>query len=149
MAIVAENSGDAHAESGTKDTMTLGEVFQGAPGPFNNSDRIYVELVSGTIYDLSQISGEALTLSIFDSNRNHLVIDEFFVPGAKLLFAARVTGTHCISICAGGNVSNKFELLLTENLIPMGIYDELADYLTDGWWQYYFDGQGYLMLSPG
>ena len=149
MAIVEKTPGGARVAAGTEKTLTPGEVFRGTVGPFNNSDRMHVELASGTMYDLSQISGEEITLSIFDSKRNNLVIDECFVPGAKLLFAARVAGTHSISICAGGNVLNKYELLLTENPMPMGIYDERADYLTDGWWQCYFDRQGYLMLSPG
>ena len=104
MAIVDENPGGARVAAGTDKTLGLGEVFRGTVGPFNNSDRLHVELVSGTMYGLSQISGEEITLSIFDSKRNNPVIDECFVPGAKLLFAARVTGTHSISMCAGGNV---------------------------------------------
>ena len=149
MAFVKATSGDTDVDSGTENSMTLADVFQGTLGPYTDCDLIHVELASGTVYDLSQISGDEITLGIFDSQGHSLVNGECFVPGAKLLFAARVGGTHCISISAGGNVSNKYELLLTENLIPTGIYDQLADDITDGWWQVYFDNQGYLMLSPG
>ncbi|MCY4153763.1 MAG: hypothetical protein OXF58_00355 [Gammaproteobacteria bacterium] len=79
-------------------------------------------------------------LTLFDADGNHIVsgsrpsVPDGDIPsGAKLIYSPKVTGTYYILAGSEDSTfSGDYELALVENTIPVGSYDEIADYLTDG-----------------
>ena len=150
MAIIRENDGDAGADSGTRYTLSLGDVFQGALDPANDKDWIRVELTAGTIYDITLTGVESAQLQLLDSEGNHVVSGGSFPSGSKLIFSPAASGTYYINAGSNDNdYSGDYEITLVENTIPTGTYDEFADYLTDGYWKWQ-GGSGFAFdVEPG
>lgn len=135
MAVITENKGDASSDIETQYTISLGDVFQGTLEPVEDKDWLKVELSAETIYDftLSGVDGELAELALFDSDGNHVVRGGAVPSGTKLIFSPSVSGTYYIG--AGSyedSFADEYELSLFENTIPVGSYDEIADYLVDG-----------------
>ena len=132
MAIIRENDGDAGADSGTRYTLSLGDVFQGTLDPANDKDWIRVELTAGTIYDITLSGVESAQLQLLDSEGNHVVTGGSLLSGSKLIFSPAASGTYYINAGSSNNdYSGDYELSLVENTIPTGTYDEIADYMTE------------------
>ena len=145
MATITESNGDASADDKMLYTISLGDVFQGMLDPAGDKDWVQVELTAGTVYDITLTGIDPADLTLFDSAGNWVVnMDGFvvsgysFPSGTKLIFSATVTGTYYIRIGSwDSNFTGDYELSLVENTIPEGTYDEIADYLTDGYWEEY------------
>ena len=150
MAIIRENDGDAGADSGTRYTLSLGDVFQGTLDPANDRDWVRVELTAGTIYDITLTGVESAQLQLLDSEGNHVVSGGSLPSGAKLIFSPAASGTYYINAGSSNNdYSGDYEITLVENTIPTGTYDEFADYLTDGFWAW-LEGPGFAFdVAPG
>ena len=135
MAIVRETNGDAAAGVDTRYTLSLDDVFRGTLATTDDADWVRVELTAGTIYDISQTEGEDVRLSLVDAAGNYVVGRHANQPGDKLIFSPDESGAYYIGINNRGNeAAGDYEISLTENTIPIGTYDDLADYLIDGWW---------------
>ena len=135
MAVVREDKGDAGADTGTSYTLSLDSVFRGSVEPAADKDWLKVELTEGTIYDftLSGVAGEVAELALFDSEGNHVVSGGAVPTGAKLIYSPSVTGTYYIQADSDDETfTGDYELSLVENTSPVGTYDEIADYLIDG-----------------
>ena len=135
MAVVREDKGDAGADTGTSYTLSLDSVFRGSVEPAADKDWLKVELTEGTIYDftLSCVAGEVAELALFDSEGNHVVSGGAVPTGAKLIYSPSVTGTYYIQADSDDETfTGDYELSLVENTSPVGTYDEIADYLIDG-----------------
>ena len=140
MATIRENNGEASSDSGTTYTISLGDVFQGMLESVDDKDWIKVELSAGTIYDftLSGIAGEMAELTLFDSEGNHVVSGGAIPTGAKLIFSPSVSGTYYIRTGSyDDSLTGDYELSLVESTSPVGTYDEIADYLIDGFYEWY------------
>ena len=150
MAIIRENDGDAGADSGTRYTLSLGDVFQGALDPANDKDWVRVELTAGTIYDITLTGVESAQLQLLDSEGNHVVSGGSLPSGAKLIFSPAASGTYYIN--AGSSIndySGDYEITIVENTIPTGTYDEFADYLTDGFEEWAGGSRRAFDVEPG
>ena len=137
MATITENDNDAGAGVETQFEISMGDSFQGTLATAEDEDWVRVELDAGTIYDISQTDGDDLTLSFLDSEGN-LITDGYTRSGAgnKIILSPDESGTYYIKINNKENkAAGEYEISLAENTIPIGTYDELADYLTDGWWE--------------
>ena len=139
MAVITENMGDAGADTETQYTLSLGDVFQGRLEPANDKDWIKVELTAGTIYDFTLSDVYSAVLVLFNSEGNivsgNLYSTEELID-KKLIFSPSVTGTYYIQASSNDDVfRGDYEISLVENTIPVGSYDEIADYLTDGDWE--------------
>ena len=142
MATISENNGDASATTGTTYTISLGDEFKGTLDTAKDKDWIKVELIAGIIYDFTLSGVDSPRLGLFDSNGNPVVSGGAIPSGAKLIVSPKVTGTYYIQIGSEENGhSGEYELSLTENTIPEGNYDEIADYLTNGYWEFKEGGQ--------
>ena len=132
MAIIRENDGDAGADSSTRYTLSLGDVFQGALDPANDKDWVRVELTAETVYDITLSGVESAQLQLLDSEGNHVVTGGSLPSGSKLIFSPAASGTYYINAGSSNNdYSGDYELSLVENTIPTGTYDEIADYMTE------------------
>ena len=136
MATIVENNGDASSDTGTQYTVSVGDVFQGTIETASDEDWIQVELTSGTIYDIT-LSGESWTsFVIYDSDFRIIRETTIYAASKKLIFEITVSGTHYIGVKNNNedHIGN-YEISIEENTIPVGTYDEIADYLIDGYWE--------------
>ncbi|MDE0154543.1 MAG: M10 family metallopeptidase, partial [Gammaproteobacteria bacterium] len=137
MAVIKEDKGDASADAQTQYALSLGDVFQGMIDPVDDKDWIKVELDAETIYDFTLTGVGSGELALFDSIGNQIVYGDYSSSLAKLIFSPNVSGTYYIGIGSysyAGPFTGDYELSLVENTIPVGTYDEIAEYLTDGFW---------------
>ena len=133
MATITENGNDADAGVGTQHTISMGDSFRGTLAATEDVDWVKVELDSDTIYDISPTDGDDLRLSLLDSEGNHVVDGHASRPGESLIISPDESGTYYIGITnRGAEAAGDYTISLTENTIPIGTYDELADYLTHG-----------------
>ena len=98
MAIIKEDNGDARADYDTQYTISLGDVFQGALDPANDADWVRVELISGTIYDITLTGAESARFQLLDSEGNHIIFGGHHASGSKLTFSPAMSGIHYISV---------------------------------------------------
>ena len=152
MAIIKEDNGDANADTGTQYTVSLGDVFQGTLDSVRDRDGIRVELITGSIYAISPtVLGGRIGFHIFDPEGNNVLIPPNATPvvsipppGSKIIFSPTVSGTYFIKVFAytADNDGDPihYEFSVDENTISLGTYDDLADYLTDGYYEQLFGG---------
>ncbi len=139
MAVIKEDRGDAGAAAGTSYTISLGDIFQGTLDSGGDKDWIKVELSAETIYDFTLgftvEDVDSAELALFDASGNWIVSGGYTPSGTKLIFSPSVSGTYYLGVGSYDDaVTGVYELALTENTIPVGSYDEIAGYLTDGYW---------------
>ena len=150
MAIIRENDGDAGADSGTRYTLSLGDVFQGTLDPANDKDWVRVELTAETVYDITLTGVESAQLQLLDSEGNHVVSGGALPSGSKLIFSPAASGTYYINAGSNNNdYSGDYELSVVENTIPTGTYDEIANYLTDGFEEWQGGSRRAFDVEPG
>ena len=150
MAIIRENDGDAGADSGTRYTLSLGDVFQGTLDPANDKDWVRVELTAETVYDITLTGVESAQLQLLDSEGNHVVSGGALPSGSKLIFSPAASGTYYINAGSNNNdYSGDYELSVVENTIPTGTYDEIANYLTDGFEEWAGGSRRAFDVEPG
>ena len=136
MAIITETQGDASADTGTGYALSLDDVFRGTLDTAQDRDWIRVELSAGTIYDISQTGLESVRLQFHDSEGRFM-----FSSDAHLIFEPPASGAYYIQVATlDGTSSGDYEISVIENTIPEGSYDEIADYLVEGYWE--FEGRG-------
>ena len=150
MAIITENNGDANADSGTRYSISLGDVFQGTLEPADDKDWVRVELSEGTIYDFTLSDVDSARFELFDAAGNRIVRGGATSSGAKLIFSPDATATYYIQAGSTDDAfSGGYELSLVENTIPVGSYDEIADYLADGYWEWLGGSRVAFPVGPG
>ena len=150
MATIRENNGDASADPATTYTIALGDIFQGTLDPAEDEDWIGVELTAGTIYDFTLSGVDSAQFELFDSTGNSIVHGGVTTSGAKLIFSPDATATYYIHAASSdGAFSGDYELSFVENTIPVGSYDEIADYLTDGFWEWLDGSRAAFPVGPG
>ena len=150
MATISENNGDASATTRTTYTISLGDVFKGTLGTADDKDWIKVRLTAGTIYDFTLSGVDSARFELFDSSGNQVVRGGVSASVAKLIFSPDVTGTYYIQAGSFEDVSSAdYELSLAENTIPEGTYDEVAGYLTDGFWEWAGSSRSAFHVEPG
>lgn len=138
MATIRENNGDASSDTGTPYSISLGDIFQGTLDHTDDKDWIKVELTAETVYDITLKGVETARLKLLDAAGNHVISGGVITSGSKLIFNPSVSGTYFIHVASeDSDHSGEYELSVVENTIPEGTYDEIADYLTDGFreWQ--------------
>ena len=156
MAILKEDNGDAPASIDAQYTISVGDVFQGTLNPTDNEDGsqtqdtdwIRVTLTAGTIYRFSLAGiGAApeeawFALSLRDANGD--IVSE--TSGRASSYTVEIepvstTGTYYVGIeryfTSDVLSALDYEISMSENTTPEGTYDEIADYLTNGYWDFW------------
>ena len=133
--VIKEDQGDAHAGTETQYALSLDDVFQGKiASDTDEEDWLRVDLTAGTTYNITLTDMDSAYLTLYDSAGEQISphISACFRDVA-VVHRTTVTGTYYISIQVWIS-SGDYEISLTENTLPEGTHDELADYLTDGYW---------------
>ena len=136
MAIIRENNGDATADTRTQYTISPGDILQGTLETAGDNDWIRVELTTGIIYDITLTGIDSGYLQLLDSAGEHVIYGTDIPSGSKLIFNPGVAGTFYIHVGSNDSAFNgEYELSFNETT-PVGSYDEIADFLTDGYWEW-------------
>ena len=102
------------------------------------------------IYDFTLSGVDSALFELFDSTGTRIVRGGVTSSGAKLIFSPDATATYYIQAgSSDGAFSGDYELSLVENTIPVGSYDEIADYLTDGYWEWQDGSRVAFPVGPG
>ena len=139
MALFKEDKGDAGENSGTEYTILPGDIFLGRLDPDGDNDWIRVELTAGTAYDITLIRDPGLNpVTLLDSEGN--IFSSAQSPSGPptdsiLTFNPAVSGVYYISVGSRFQYITDYEISVAENPTPIGTYDELAEYLSHGYWE--------------
>ena len=150
MTILKEDNGDAVAGVDTRYTMSVGDVFRGTLTHGNedgtrvdDTDWIRVKLTAGTIYRIN-LEGVGTTaedtqfhLSLLDSSGDNILSTVSGSDGMVDVHRVSATGTYYLKVEGGGEDADvwDYQVSVVENTTPEGTYDEIADYLTNGYWE--------------
>ncbi|SUZ30426.1 Serralysin [Roseibaca ekhonensis] len=135
---------DAPANGATPYTIGAGDVFSGALWTAGDRDWVAVTLEAGENYIMavSGASGGGGTLydsylRLYDGHGNLIAQnDDSGSLDSAIGFSATTSGTYYVSVGSfQDSYSGTYELSLTQTQpAPAGTLDELATYLTDGYW---------------
>jgi len=140
-ATISEGS-DAPASTATSYSMSAGDTFTGNISSTTDQDWIAITLTEGHEYEIymsgSFSGGGTLTdplLRLYDSNGNLITTDDNSgrVTDAVITYTATSTGTYYIS--ADGNSVNTGSYSVSVG-DRVGSLDDLASFLTDGYWEF-------------
>ena len=136
MAIITENNGDAGADpASTSYSIALGDVFQGTLDSAGDADLVQVELSADTIYDFSLSAEETTSFALVDSAGNQVARGAVNSSGSRLIISPPADATYYIRVSnPASNSGGDYEISFIENTIPVGTYDDIAAYLTEGFW---------------
>ncbi|RVV97625.1 hypothetical protein EKE94_13930 [Mesobaculum littorinae] len=141
---------DAAADIGTAYSMQPGDTFSGVLDAAGDRDWIGVTLEAGESYGIEILadgSGEGTLddsfLRLYDARGNLLVDDDDGGQGldSAITFTPVSSGTYYVAVGSyndGGNGSYSVSIETSERGTP-GSLDDLADFLTEGYWD---DGVG-------
>ncbi|KPA19787.1 Serralysin C precursor [Shimia sp. SK013] len=136
-------SGDAAASTGTSATMSVGDTFSGSLGFVGDRDWVAVNLTSGSNYEVALSSFSADTyLRIYDSSGSLIYFnDDINYPSNTNSFVSFIAGYSGTFYVAAGSFNDagtgSYTMSVTEAAAPTpATLDELANYLTDGYWNF-------------
>lgn len=141
-ATISESS-DALASTATSYSISVGDTFTGTRSSTGDDDWVAITLTAGETYvfDLDGSSGGGGTLSdtdlyLYNAAGTQLAYNDLSGEGldAELTFEATYTGTYYIGVSSYSS-SNTGSYTLTVDQDGPASLDELADFLTDGYWE--------------
>ena len=136
MAIQEEKNGDARASAATGYSISLGDYFQGTFESADDVDWIEVELSAGTIYDIRLKGANWLALDLLDSAGNPVISGGRISDNSRvIIYTPDASGTYYIEARASYDTPDGggYTVSIIENEIPVGTYDDVARFMTDGW----------------
>ena len=137
---------DAAAGLSTSYAISAGDSFVGALDTAGDDDWIAIELEAGEEYEIAinAFYGGGGTLSdsylrLYSSTGSQVASNDDSGPGrdSELTFTASSSGTYYISVRAYGDSRTGSYTVETSQVLPATVatLDEMADYLTDGYWE--------------
>ena len=137
MTIISESQyGDARPDSGTQYTLLSGGQFGGRLDPPYDVDWIRVELSAGHIYKIDILSpSRPPAVKLLDSEGNEVAYGLSSHPNfSDFIFSPIVSGDYYLSIY--GTTGYNYSIRLNGNAATSYSYNEIANYLTDGYWEW-------------
>ena len=139
-ATISENSGDAAGNTTTIYGLQVGDTFNGTLSTFGDDDWVEVTLQAGQTYEFA-LNGNSLSdpyVRLYDSSGSFVSGNDDGGPGldSLLTYTAQSSGTYYVSARAyADRYTGSYSLSFSQQQPPqVGTLDELADYLTDGFW---------------
>ena len=153
MPTITENNGDAAPDSGTQYTLVEGDEFRGVLDPANDRDWIRLKLTAGTTYDIHLWNSSFVSdaFKLVDADGNELAYGRgTFRFEAGSTFSPAVTGDYYLSISGFNREPRSYNFTFTGgHTDPLGTLDDLADYLTDGYWEWQGETRRAFDVEPG
>ena len=160
MAILNETDDAPNSRTSTY-VVELDDTFRGSLTE-DDKDVVRIELTAGTTYEFlltGRGTGDRLDdpgLNLLDSNFKVLAYNYRYSHDnldALIKFTPEVSGTYYIRIRGRGGESGDYELSVTEGVpdpVPaFATYDEIADQLTDGYWEWSGRSRRSYDVEPG
>ncbi|RMA43519.1 DUF4214 domain-containing protein [Rhodophyticola porphyridii] len=137
---------DAAAGQNTAYSISLGDVFAGQISSFGDRDWVAVQLEANVTYeiDLTGVGGAELAdpyLRLRDASGVQVADNDDIVPrtnlDSRIIYAPGSSGTFYLDLGAYADAgTGAYEVTVnTASDAPAGSPDELASFLTDGFWQ--------------
>ena len=152
MAIRKENNGDALATASTGYSIALGDNFQGTFESADDVDWIEVELSAGTVYDIRLRGSDWLHLDLLDAAGTPVISGSRVSANSRLIiYTPDVSGIYYIKASAGFDTQegSGYAVSIIENEIPVGTYDEVARFMTDGYKSFTGETRSAFDVEPG
>ena len=161
MAILDETDDAPNSRTSTY-VVALDDTFRGTLTDEDDKDVVRIEMTAGTTYEFlltGRGTGDRLDdpgLNLLDSNFKLLAYNYRYSHDnldALIKFTPDVSGTYYIRIRTRGGESGDYELSVTEGVpdpVPeFATYDEIADQLTDGYWEWSDRSRRSFDVEPG
>ena len=146
-----EDKGDARPNSETQYTLYVGGDFNGTLEPPHDVDWFRAELNAGTRYEFT-ISFPSVTtfVKLLDSKGNEVAYGFSDHPNFRdITFQPDVSGDYYLSIYGTPSPYYRYRIFLQENTATNYSYDDIADYLTDGYWEWLGEARRAFAIEPG
>ena len=141
MAIIREDNGDAGQTAETQYAITLGDVFQGKLESGLDTDWIRIEPSAGKILDISIVTDEfSVEMQLLDSEGNHIAYGSLLADETLIISPAAGDIYYIDIYSTDADYTGEYEVSIVENTIPIGTYEEMAAYMTDGYWEWRIEG---------
>ena len=135
---------DANAIDGiaTTNTMSVGDTFSGTLSESGDEDWVEITLTAGDTYEFA-LDGVTLSdplVRLFDSAGNQVAANDDGGPGlfSLLVYEPGTSGTFYVVADAFSTQTGTYTLTVTDDAAappaPSGNLDNMADYLTEGFW---------------
>lgn len=157
-AIISEGS-DAAAGTSTAYSMSVGDTFSGSLSFLGDNDWIQINLQSGTQYEIELFgvgssAVEDTYLRIYNANGSEVASNDDGGPGRDSAighFTATSSGTYYISAGSFSDVySGDYNVEIEEAApVPVFTHDEIAEQLTDGFWDFNGQDRRAFNVAPG
>lgn len=157
LAEITEGSVDASSNTSTQYEMAVGDTFVGSLS-VGDSDWVEIDLTSGNTYEitLDGTGSNALSdpyLTIYDANGRQVTFNDDGGPGlnSRLTFTATSTSRYYIEAGSyNDNYAGSYTVAVTE-ADPLDFWstDEIAEQLTDGYWQFNGQSRRAFDVAPG
>ena len=148
-----EDNGDARADKDTQYTLIPGRRFEGRLDPANDVDWIRLELTAGTLYRFHVWFGgyNQDLIKLLDADGNELAygIGEFRAGPPHMIFAPTVSGDYYLVLSGTNYWELNYNIDVSTRTYPRNTYDEIADYLTDGYWEWRGETRRAFDVEPG
>ncbi len=135
---------DAASDTSTAYAIEVADTFIGDLSPAGDRDFVAIELTAGSTYVFTVAGNGSAALSdsiirIRDADGTIIALNDDASAGfhASLGFTASTTGTYYIDVGSyndSGSGGYRLTTMLDSGSAPFGTHDELADFLTDGFW---------------
>ena len=139
MTTMIEVSDDAPADISTSYTLELNQEIQGLLHRSNDKDWFKTGLTTGTIHTVTVTGDAGITITLLDSTGKKILSGVPTPTGAVLEVNPSETTDYYIEIKGNEDITDTEYRLIIKKDVPVGTVDDLASYLTDGYWEEFTD----------
>lgn len=148
---ISEDKGDARSDSETQYTLYVGDDFNGTLDPPHDVDWVRAELTAGTLYEFHVFFPWVTTfVKLLDSEGNEVAYGFSDHPNFRdITFRPVVSGDYYLSVYGTSFPYYHYSISLSKETAASYSYDDIANYLTDGYWEWQGDARRAFDVEPG
>lgn len=137
MTTMIEVSDDAPADISTSYTLEPNQEIQGQLHRSDDKDWFKTGLTTGTIHTVTVTGDAGITITLLDSTGKKILSGVPTPTGAVLEVNPSETTDYYIEIKGNEDITDTEYRLIIKKDVPVGTVDDLASYLTDGYWEHF------------
>ena len=137
MTTMIEVSDDAPADISTSYTLEPNQEIQGQLHRSDDKDWFKTGLTTGTIHTVTVTGDAGITITLLDSTGKKILSGVPTPTGAVLEVNPSETTDYYIEIKGNEDITDTEYRLIIKKDVPLGTVDDLASYLTDGYWEHF------------
>ena len=137
MTTMIEVSDDAPADISTSYTLEPNQEIQGQLHRSDDKDWFKTGLTTGTIHTVTVTGDAGITITLLDATGKKILSGIPTPTGAVLEVNPSETTDYYIEIKGNEDITDTEYRLIIKKDVPVGTVDDLASYLTDGYWEHF------------